>query len=389
MFQKILLAFVESIQLSANILSNFFNNYILSRIDRYGIHNDLGASFTSILRNKNTITKKANNEGEEKLKDEINWYLQFKNSRIKKWLPKILKYSLKKNNVFYKMKYYNYPNLRKIIMYNGNAFFVLKLRWKKIFKIYTKFLFIEKNSSTPDKNFFHNCHLEKLKSRIDLIEKKAPYFKTLLKTKKITINDKVYLNFYLIINEITKSDSILTKLTPKKIYLSHGDLHSNNILCGIFPNNMILLDCRGKSPDNKKYFDPAYDIAKIFHDLRSYYSLIEKQMYSLFFFQENKGIKKEIKINYSFHEKEYQQRFFKNYQYVQELITEKMSSFEGLQYRADFIEAILYLTMVPMHLKIKSEGILCWATGIQRLNQWYERYHKKEYKHLLKKIKNA
>lgn len=187
----------------------------------------------------------------------------------------------------------------------------------------------------------------------------------------------------MIINQIKKSKSIIAKLTPDLLYPSHGDLHGNNILCGIFPSDMILLDCRGKSPDGKDHFDPAYDIAKIFHDLRSFYSLIENQMYSLFFLENKSG---DIKIEYSFHQEEYKERFLQNYEYVKNLLNRKMGHIKGLEYRADFIEAILYLTMVPMHLKVKSEGMICWVTGIRRLNEWFKKYHSEEYENLLKKV---
>lgn len=172
MLKKIISGIVKNIRLFNGILSNFFNNYILAYIDRYTIHNDLGASFTSIVRDRKTIVKKATPDGEDKLADEINWYIKLKNSKIRKWFPKIVDYSVKKGDVYYRMKYYNYPNLRKIIMYNGNAFFVLKLRWKKIFSIYNKYLFTKKNSSKPSQTFVNDCHLEKLKSRVQSIKKK-------------------------------------------------------------------------------------------------------------------------------------------------------------------------------------------------------------------------
>ena len=366
-----------------SITSNVFHNYLFSLLDGYVIQNDLGASFTTIQRKKNTIIKKASLEGQNKLINEINWYLKFQNSKIKKWLPKIISYSLEKGNVYYQMKYYNYPNLRKIIMYNGNAFFVLKMRWKTIFNILLKYFYIKENSIICPPNFVEKCHFNKLKDRVVMIKKKAPDLKSIIENDLLIINKKKYLNYKLIINHIKKNKAIIKQLTPERLYYSHGDIHSNNILCGISPSTMILLDCRGKSSDGSDYFDVAYDIAKIFHDLRSLYSLIEKHFYSLFWQEkENNQKQKVVNIEYTFQGQEYIRRFHQNYRYVNKIIQNKMSSFKNIKYRAEFTEAMLYLTMVPMHLKNKSEGILCWVTGIQRLNQWFKKYHPQEYKKL-------
>jgi len=45
---------------------------------------------------------------------------------------------------------------------------------------------------------------------------------------------------------------------------------------------------------------------------------------------------------------------------------------------------MLFLTMIPFHLKIRSEGILCYLTGVQRLNEWLEKYHAALYLKLMR-----
>ena len=44
---------------------------------------------------------------------------------------------------------------------------------------------------------------------------------------------------------------------PPAYYVSHGDIHTNNILCGVSHRNLILIDCRGKSSAGLPYFDPG------------------------------------------------------------------------------------------------------------------------------------
>ncbi len=371
------------IQLTFSILENVLNNYILSRFDKGIIHNDLGASFTNIQRKKKTIIKRAQKEGEEKLIDEINWYLKWQNTPLRYWLPKVVDYSLTRGNIFYEMKYYHYPNLRKIIMYRGNANFVVKTRWKTIFKILLKNFYLTKKSIISPDDFVKKSHLDKLQKRIALIKKKAPFFQEILKQPFLTINQKKYLNYEIIIKAITKKPKIIKNLTPPRLYISHGDLHTNNILCGINPQKIILLDARGKSPTGSDYFDPAYDLAKIYHDLRSYYSLIEKNLYSLFYQKNTKG---EIFLEYSFTDQGFLEEFQKNCHWVNELVDKSLKEFPRIKYRADFTEAMLFLTMIPMHLKTKAEAIMCWIMGVKRLNEWVRNYHPALLKDLEKKV---
>ena len=171
--------------------------------------------------------------------------------------------------------------------------------------------------------------------------------------------------------KLQTNEAIIKKLTPSKVYYSHGDLHCNNLLCGIRSDSMILLDCRGKSPYGDLFFDISYDVAKLYHDLRSLYTLIEKHYYSIFLSVNVDS----VSIEYEFNHKELFLRIEQSRKIVEGLIKKKFKGFKLLGYRAEFTEAMLYLTMEPFHLKTKSEGLMCYITGIIRLNEWIEKYH--------------
>ncbi len=335
------------------------------------IHNDLGASFTKIERKGKKIVKKAYYKGEEKLRDEIKWYLMLKDSPFSKLLPEIYKYSLEKGNVFVEMKYYNYPNMRKIILDNLNEKFYLEKRWEYLFKNLKNHLYIKKYSKDPQTDFVEKTHFKKLKKRLAETLRIAPFLKEVVSNKTLIINGEQYYNVGEIIPKLQENEKILKKLTPEKIYYSHGDLHANNMLCGILSDNMVLIDCRGKSPYGDLYFDVAYDIAKIYHDMRSYYSLIEKHYYSIFLHI----ISDSVEIEYDFNKKDLMQRIDESRKIIDGLINKRFKEFSLLSYRAEFTEAMLYLTMVPFHLKTRSEGLMCYTTGILRLNEWQKKYH--------------
>lgn len=351
---------------------NVWKSYVSNRLSNTGIHNDLGASFTHIQRMGDKIIKRAETRGEDKLRDEIKWILKLQHSAFgKKYLPKIHRYSLEPGNVYYEMKYYSYPNLRKIIFEDMNTTYFLKLRWEKILKVVFKQLYREKNAALPKSDFFKRTHLDKYYSRMQETLGLAPFFKEIFDSPLIVVNGKEFINPTHILQKIETSSSLVNKLTPQKLYLTHGDLHCNNILCGISAGQFILLDCRGKSPAGDLYFDPAYDLAKLYHDLHSYYSLIEKGYFRVYY-NENP---KRPELEYFFTNQTLVERFNRNYFHVRTHVEKRYKHFKGLHYRADFTEAMLYLTMLPMHVRREEEGLICFITGLVRLNQWLIKHH--------------
>ncbi|NTV23116.1 MAG: hypothetical protein HGA85_01930 [Nanoarchaeota archaeon] len=361
---------VELLKQNRTLVQDFVDAYFLDELITDKIHNDLGASFTDFKRQGKYIIKKARKEGEDKLVDEIRWYLKFRDTPLSKYLPEIDSYSIKPGKVFVKMKYYTYPNLRKVTLNNLNPGFILKRRWQHLFQVLLDSLYTQENSKPAPADFVEKSHFSKLKKRISETVQMAPFLKEVITADTLLVNGRRYANLGKVLPAITGNERIRARLTPDRIYYAHGDLHCNNILCGISYKSMVLIDCRGKSPYGDMYFDVAYDIAKIYHDLNSYYSLIEKHQYSLFL-----NIHGDVEIEFAFLDQGQVEKFRTWSKYVESLIKEKFTGFGDLEYRARFTEAMLYLTMIPFHLKVKSEAVMCYATGIIRLNEWLSRYH--------------
>lgn len=359
-----------------------YDSYVADKLFYHTrMQNDLGASFTNIERKKNHIIKRAEPRGEEKLIQEIEWILKLSRTHFKNFLPKIYNYSLKKGDVFYEMKYYSCPNLRKVIIEDMNPTATLKTRWQVIIKAIFIDLTKKNDSVIPDADFFNKTHYSKFKRRMEVTKKEAPWLVPALEAPVIYVNGMPCINPFELMEKINTDPKIIDALTPPLLYMSHGDIHCNNILCGISPTNVIFLDCRGKSPDGTSFFDPAYDIAKLYHDLRSYYSLIEKQFYNINF-STNSNIPH---IEYYFTDTTLTERFSKHYFYVRELVEKKIGFDKDINFRADFTEAMHFLTMIPLHVRIKDESIICYATGIIRLNNWVKRYYPSIYYNLMEK----
>ena len=272
------------------------------------------------------------------------------------------------------MKYYNYPNLRKIILEEINYPAIIRKRLRKILLFFLENFYNEKHSVTwkdTPYEFVKTFHLDKWEARTKIARQEASFLKPIFESEIIKINDCNYFNPSILLKKVREEKLIQKNLTPDSLYYSHGDLHCNNILCGFLINDFILLDCRGKSPNNNLYYDVAYDVAKLYHDLRSLYSLIEKHYFTILMFVE----RGEISIKYDFNDQEQVSRFYGHFKYVKNMVMKDFTHFGNVHYRAGFTEALLYLSMVPMHLKKKSEGLMCLVTGIVRLNEWFATYH--------------
>jgi hypothetical protein len=379
---------INNIKLFLNMVHYFLDYYVLNSFRFNEIQNDLGASFTTITRHNDTLIKRADAAGESKLIDEILWIKRFENTGLAGNLPTVHRFSVEPGSVFYEMRYYNYPNLRRIILSQMNAPFFIRMRLRYLLEIMHTFLWIPENSIQAPLDFVIAEHLNKYDKRFSMLLEKAPWFSTFLESGTITVNGEALLNAHTIIQSIRGNDSIMASLKPERVYIAHGDIHSNNILCGIAWSNMILLDCRGKSNSGTPYFDPAYDIAKLFHDFRSLYSLIELHRYSLFHFPDT-GTGGSVAIpslEFKFLDKEAQERFGTYYQYIRDIVSKDFVEYGNLIERAEFIEAMLFLTMIPLHLRLKDEAIACYLTGVRRLNQWLGTYHPEHLETLISSV---
>lgn len=368
---------INSIKLLLNMVHYFLDYYVINSFRFNEIQNDLGASFTTITRQNDKLIKRADAAGEAKLIEEILWLKRFENSGLADNLPTIHRYSVQPGSVFYEMRYYNYPNLRRIILAQMNAPFFIRMRLRYLLEIMHTFLWVPENSVEAPDDFVITEHLNKYDQRLAALLEKAPWFSTFLQSDTIVVNGQPLLNANVMIQSIRTDNAIMSSLKPDRLYISHGDIHSNNILCGIAWSNMILLDCRGKSNSGTPYFDPAYDVAKLFHDFRSLYSLLELHRYSLFHFPgTGAGQADPIpSVEFKFLDKDVQERFVMYYHYILDIITRDFVQYGNLIERAEFIEAMLFLTMIPLHLRLKDEGIACYLTGVRRLNEWLDTYH--------------
>lgn len=361
-----------------NMLINDFQSYVLNLFHATEIHNDLGASPTSIKRLRMRIVKRAlTPDAEKKLRSEIAWILRFSQTSMKFYLPTILDYKTDENDTYYTMRYYNMPNLRKIILENMSTSYFIEKRIEFLLKLQHNNFYQLKYSSPPDANYFETVFNQKFESRLTMAVEMDDRLGELIEAQVLTVNGHQLIGPKVLFRRISRTEDIVARLTPERLFISHGDLHSNNILCGLSTFTLKLLDCRGLSPDGTPYFDVAYDIGKLYHDFNGLYSLIEKHLFTI-----SSDLRSQI--TYRFNDIKCRVTFRKLYDYTRKMVVTEYAEFGDVNYRADLIEAHLFLTMIVFHLRDFNEGLMCFTTGVELLNRWVKNYHPEIYNELIK-----
>jgi hypothetical protein len=359
------------LRLFLNVIHYVTESYLINKLNVDSVANDLGASFTAIQRKRGRLVKRADAAGEAKLRDEIEWILRFRDTELARYLPQIYNFSLEPGNVFYEMRYYDFPNLRRIILSEMNARFFVRLRLLHLLETLDGELWTEANGIATPAGFVADEYFVKFAARRRAAVAIEPYFERIYASPSVVLNGKTYVNAAPLLAAIQADPAAFASLTPPKLYISHGDIHTNNIMCGISHVNMILIDCRGKSSAGIPYFDPAYDLAKIFHDFRGGYSLIERHNYSIFHrLDDATGTPT---VDYRFLDERGRSNFRDYYAFIRAVAHRRLTRFGNILQRADFAESLLFLTMIPMHMKQRDEALMCYSVGVKELNDWCSR----------------
>jgi hypothetical protein len=228
-----------------------------------------GSFFTKIKFENNYLVKESlNNEGNIKIKYEIDFYKYIKKKIFKKYLPKILK--LKEN--YFHMEYLeNYVTLESYLRNDiNNIDYNIKITEiiDSIKRILENNLYIE--NITVDKNLYKkNLLLETTEkilnrtSKINFIIEKYSFIKK--------VNNIDILDLNIIVNNIKKIVEMYTSENTNHLYYPiHGDIHLNNILINQKNGKIKFIDPRGYFGDSKIFGMKEYDYAKLYFGLGGY-----------------------------------------------------------------------------------------------------------------------
>lgn len=296
-------------------------------------------SFNEVKIKNNFFIKKSKNK--QKLIDESNWYLSIP-EELSIFIPQVRSLNIKKNHVELVLEKIEGKDLSTQFV-NDENFDVEK--WKKIMK---DLFFVH--------NFFKNFKKKITQEQLRFIY----YEKTLDRIKKIefnmkdslTINGIDYYNFKNLEKKIIEFSYELWKNSIEGNVI-HGDFCLSNILNS---DGVKLVDPRGRTSIQTIYGDPRYDIAKLRHSFVGLYDFIINDKFNLKEVSHNK-FEMCIDIDDVFAEKikiEFDKLLMQNNYDLNEI---------------KFIEALLFLTMIPLHSDYENRQKAFYLIAIKKFNE--------------------
>lgn len=286
-----------------------------------------------------------NSKNIDKLDCEARWYNDIP-VRLKALTPRILEYHPGK----IRMEYYGYGTLAEKFLY-GDLHFTF---WKQILDRLFSLVIEMSKFSAPIAIDYKNIYKIKTNNRLNRLYKDS-FFSEILNLNEIYIGGEKYSGLPKLIDFIQEE---INKLCNYKVScVCHGDLCFSNILYDIHSGVIKLIDPRGNQDGSPCiYGDPRYDIAKLRHSFCGNYDFIIE---GDFFIE---------RINKNTYEFE----IFSKSQEEREHIFDDLCLRYGFDIsEISFIEALLFLTMIPLHDDSQNRQMAFYLIALKKFNNYF------------------
>ena len=303
-----------------------------------------------IDRNRGVLTKTSDDK--EKLIGEILWYLKLP-ADIEYVHPRIFSYSIEYANPSVSMEYYAYHTLHELFLYGD----LEKRRWADIFSR-IKFVCDDlKRYRVKDdhlKESLEDIYLKKTLERLRNLERDERF--SAFFENRIIVNNHQYRS----LNEIA---GILKMVIPDMLYqvdhfsIIHGDLCFSNIMVDETCSFIKVIDPRGKFGKYDIYGDFRYELAKLLHSIDGKYDFIIKDLFTAEYDLSSARITYQIFDRYI---------EFDVYGLFTEIFSKEIG---GKKKEIELIEALLFLSMVPLHGESLDHQVVMLATGLDILSR--------------------
>lgn len=308
--------------------------------------------FNHIVLNENrgTVTKTSSNS--QKLIQEIEWYIKLPNE-FRDLIPNIESCSPDVKEPYVVMEYIKWHTLHELLL-SGS---LDKKSWQKVFKCLGKILNrFSDYFSVSRKGYcsMRRMYLVKTLSRLEQLRKNPDFSKFFDCT--ITVNGEMYLSLTEIEEKLEQA--VLGKLNKiDKFPIIHGDFCFSNILISDDFTAAKLIDPRGSFGDFDIYGDSRYDIAKLFHSVDGKYDYIIGDRFSVNYKPDDAAITFEIHDD------------GKSGDVFNALKNTLKYAIGSEQENIELIEALLFLSMIPLHSDSIKRQMVMLGTGIEILNR--------------------
>lgn len=307
--------------------------------------------FNHITIDKNRGILKKTSDDKDKFIGEIKWYLKLP-ADVEYVRPRIFDYSTSYVNPFVSMEYYAYHTVHELFLYGD----LTLQQWVDIFNRIRFVCDDFKRYTVQDANIhpaLEEMYLTKTLQRFEKMKKDEKFLAFF--ESPITVNEKRYLSLKEII-------IALEKAIPEMLYdvdtfsIIHGDLCFANIMVDSNFSFIKVIDPRGKFGTYDIYGDFRYELAKLFHSVDGKYDFIIKDFFDLDYNSATAC------INYHIQDRK---REFDLYKVFLDTFAAEIGS--DLK-KIELIEALLFLSMIPLHGESIRHQMVMLGTGLEILN---------------------
>ncbi len=248
------------------------------------------------------------------------------------------------------MELFGYSNLAEKFVYGEDS----AEDWTYILeRLFAQHKMLESYSQLTDHEALDFIYREKTKTRLDEIQS-SEELNFLTQPDHLCLNGETILNLPLLLSLI---DKIVDELCAYRgdFSIVHGDYCYSNILFDEKHFIFRLIDPRGRFKEATIYGDPRYDLAKIRHSAVGLYDYIVLGMYSLKS-AESTSFDLDIFADIDL-------RIIESY--FDQLVV--MQGFDPSEIKK--VEAMLFLTMIPLHGDDLKRQTALYLTAIKKLNE--------------------
>ena len=351
-FYQALVLYSRKKKLSAVKTDNWFD---IGHVDKYyNTKIEVKArefNHINIDKDRGILTKYSDDK--DKFIGEIKWYLKLP-SDVEYIRPRIFKYSLDYNKPYVSMEYYAYHTVHELFLNSDLG----KHQWERIFKRISFICNDLKRYKVADDGIqaaLEDMYLTKTLQRFDKLKQDERFLKFF--TENIIVNGRAYRS----LDDVVE---ILKRIIPEMLYdikefnIIHGDLCFANMMIDNNYSFIKVIDPRGKFGTYDIYGDPRYELAKLFHSVDGKYDYTIKDRFDIDC--------RENKINFSILDRD---REYDLYEVFTEVFKDEIG--DDLK-KIELIEALLFLSMIPLHGESFNHQLVMLGTGLEILNRVVE-----------------
>ncbi len=297
-----------------------------------------------------TITKVS--QYDQKLRHELSWYESLP-VELQVLSPRIINKAPKNGQLHLTQEYYGYPNLAELFMFSDLDVDAWESIIRNLFEIRAK---LDTYQGPVSREDIYSMYWEKTASRLDQLEDLQPEFVEVFGEESIIINGLAYKNIKTLLPWVEEQCKILS--SNGKGAIIHGDYCLSNILYDVNSQIVRLIDPRGSFGQTGIYGDPRYDMAKLRHSFNGLYDFIVGDLFNV--------------VQVSSGEYTFTLSSGPHHQLLMNLFD---SMLEDYHYNIDeiaLIEALLFISMLPLHSDKPNRQKAMFLTGIIKLNKLYE-----------------